>query len=142
MNHQLVYPLFAMFLLTFAVGVHMFLVRVRAVKSGAIKTSYFHLYDQNGGPEKMIQASRHFSNLFETPVLFYTVCILGILSTQGFLFVVLAWMYVAARAVHALIHLGSNRLKSRMRIYGVSWLILLALWGLLVSNQMMANPGL
>jgi hypothetical protein len=39
-----------------------------------------------------------------------------------------AWGYVAARVAHAVIHLGSNRVRHRLRAYAASWVFLLALW--------------
>jgi hypothetical protein len=41
---------------------------------------------------------------------------------------VIAWLYVAARVVHAIIHIGANRVRPRMLTYMFSWLMLLALW--------------
>ena len=40
----------------------------------------------------------------------------------------IAWGYVAARVAHAFIHLGGNRIRYRVRVYFISWLLLLALW--------------
>lgn len=127
-NPALFFPMFAMFLLTAAVLLRMGYLRVRAIKSGQIKLNYFAIYDQNNGPEKMIQAERHFVNLFEVPVLFYAVCILGILFSQGTIFVALAWIYIAARVVHAAIHMGSNNILWRMQSYLFGWLVLGAMW--------------
>jgi len=45
---------------------------------------------------------------------------------------VLAWLYVGLRIAHAWVHTGSNRLGPRVRIYGASWLVLLAMWTILV----------
>jgi hypothetical protein len=42
--------------------------------------------------------------------------------------VALAWGYVAMRYAHAYVHLGSNRVRYRMRVYFAGWLLLLALW--------------
>ncbi len=136
MNSLLIYPLFAMFLLTLFVMIRMFVTRVKALKSGAVKMSYFKIYNQEAGPTEMEQASRHFSNLFEAPVLFYVVTILGILFSEGYLFTGLAWGYVMARAVHAYIHLGSNHVMSRMRAYAVGWLMLILMWGVLMFHQL------
>ena len=44
----------------------------------------------------------------------------------------LAWMYVAARVMHAYIHLGGNRLRWRIRFYFLSWIVLLTMWICLV----------
>jgi hypothetical protein len=46
----------------------------------------------------------------------------------------IAWAYVAARVLHAFVHMGSNKIPPRMAIYGVSWALLLAMWGLLVAG--------
>ncbi|MEZ0392245.1 MAG: MAPEG family protein [Pseudobdellovibrionaceae bacterium] len=136
MNSNLIFPMFAMFALSAVVLIRMFLTRVAAVKSGQVKLHYFKVYQSEEIPEKMLQASRHFSNLFEAPVLFYVICILGILFQEGRVFVGLAWVYVAARAAHAYIHLGSNRVMHRMRAYGLGWLVLTAMWLLLLWHQL------
>ena len=34
--------------------------------------------------------------------------------------------------LHAMVHLGSNRIPPRMAIYGASWVVLLAMWATLV----------
>jgi hypothetical protein len=49
-------------------------------------------------------------------------------GVTGTLVVVLAWLYVAMRYLHAYIHLGGNRVRHRMRAYFASWLCLMALW--------------
>jgi hypothetical protein len=134
MNSNLVFPLFAMFLLTSLVLGWMFYTRVRSIKSGAVKINFFKVYDQLGGPPEMLQASRHFSNLFEVPVLFYLVCVLGILFAEGSAFLILAWLFVGARVAHTIVHLSSNQVILRMRFYGTSWLILAAMWLQLVYH--------
>ena len=54
---------------------------------------------------------------------------------------VLAWLYVVARAVHAHIHLGRNRLRHRIRAYFAGWLILVGMWlQIVVHTVMRAAP--
>lgn len=132
-NIHLVYPMIAMFCLSLVVLIKMFLARVRAIKTGQIKAGYFKTYSQGEEPEHLIKVSRHFSNLFEAPVLFYVACILGlILPVQSLFFLVLAWLYVAARAAHAYIHIGPNKLLFRMGAYGIGWLFLTFMWVLIL----------
>lgn len=133
-NVALFYPMLAMFILTVTVLLRMFVLRVGAIRSGQVSLNYFKIYTEKNGPEKMIQAERHFANLFEVPVLFYVVCILGMIFSEGTVFVTLAWVYVAARVVHACIHLGSNKIMWRMRSYMVGWLALAAMWILLAVH--------
>lgn len=129
---NLVYPLFAMFLLSAVVLITMFRTRVRAVKSGQIKAGYFKTYEGVNLPEDVIKTARHFSNLFETPVLFYVICIVGIIfSVESMLFIALAWAYVVARSIHAYIHIGRNKLPLRMLTYTLSWLIMAGMWAVL-----------
>ena len=130
---NLIYPMFAMVLLTAAILVTLFRSRVRAVRDKQVTAKYFRLYQGEAEPEASAKASRHFSNLFEAPTLFYVACLAAMVTGQiGTTIVALAWAYVVARLVHAYIHLGSNRLQLRIRAYFASWLVLLSMWVALV----------
>jgi hypothetical protein len=122
-----------MFLLTVVVLVRLFRSRVAAVRTGQVEASYFRLYQGGDEPETTRKASRHFTNLFEAPTLFYVACLAGMIAgVAGPALLVLAWGYVVARAVHAFVHLGGNRLRKRILAYFVSWLFLAAMWMTLV----------
>lgn len=126
---SLVYPMFAMVLLTIVVLVRLFRSRVSAVRAGSVSSRYFRVYQGDSEPEQSAQAARHFVNLFEAPVLFYAACLAAmVLAHVDVVAVTLAWLYVAARAIHAIVHLGSNRLRARIAAYFFSWLVLLAFW--------------
>jgi hypothetical protein len=128
-RYALVYPMFAMVILTATVVVMLFRRRVHAVREGLVTTSFFRIYQGAPEPESSAKAARHLSNLFETPTLFYVACVTAMVAQQaGALMLALAWAYVAARVAHAAIHLGSNRLRWRIRAYSLSWLLLLAMW--------------
>lgn len=130
---NLVYPMAAMVLLTAVVLVRLFRSRVAAVRAGQMDATYFRLYQGNDEPESTRKLSRHFSNLFEAPTLFYVACLTGmVVGITGWVLPVLAWGYVGARGVHAFVHLGGNRLRKRILAYFVSWLFLLAMWVTLV----------
>jgi len=133
MNFDLVYPMAAMVLLTFVVLIKMFRARVRAVQAGEADAGYYKTYQEGKEPREVAQFSRHLVNMFESPTLFYAACIAGMVTGQNAtILVVLAWVYVAMRAIHAYIHTGSNRLPPRIKIYFSSWLVLLGMWGTLV----------
>jgi hypothetical protein len=128
-TYALVYPMFAMVLLTATVLVIMFRSRVRAVREQKVSTAYFRTFQGETEPEYSAKPTRHFINLFEAPTLFYVACLAAMVTqVPGRLTLALAWAYVAARVVHAFIHLGRNRLRHRIPVYGTSWLILLAIW--------------
>jgi len=139
-NAALVWPMFAMVLLTASVLVRLFRSRVRAVRSGAVTAGYFRAFQGAVEPEQSAVLSRHFANLFEAPTLFYAGCITAmVLHDVGPVTVVLAWSYVIARALHTTVHLGRNRLKYRIRSYFISWLMLLALWAHLAWSAAMGH---
>lgn len=127
-EHGLVYPMLAMVVLTIMVLGILLRSRIRAVKSGKVELAYFKVY-QGVEPEETAKPSRHLANLFEAPVLFYAGCITAmVVHDTGPVVLGLAWAYVVARVVHAIVHLGRNRIRQRLRAYFSSWVVLLALW--------------
>jgi hypothetical protein len=123
----------AMALLTVIVLVTLFRSRVAAVRNGQIEANYFRLYQGAEEPETTRKVSRHFTNLFEAPTLFYAACLAGMVAgVAGPVLLTLAWGYVTARAIHAVVHLGGNRLRKRILAYFASWLFLVAMWVTLV----------
>ena len=75
------------------------------------------------------RCSDNFQNLFETPVMFYVVC-LGLYASQTVSLapVVLAWLYVLTRYAHSWVHCGSNKVMWRFRCFAASVFTLIALW--------------
>jgi hypothetical protein len=139
-DYSLVYPMFALVMLTVTVLVKLFRSRVRAVHEGKVTTRYYRIYQGEIEPEETIKPARHFSNLFEAPTLYYSGCLAAMITHDGGVWLqVLAWAYVAARIVHAYIHLGSNRLGQRIKAYFASWLVLLALWSHVVLHVAMLD---
>ena len=127
---QLLFPMLAMVLLTFGVAVVLFRARKRSVREGHTPVSYFRVLAGSQEPEFLAKPTRHFINLFEVPTLFYAACLAAmVVGATGTPALVLAWGYVAARLAHAWVHLGANRVRHRFRIYFISWVFLLALWG-------------
>lgn len=137
---SLIYPMFAMVLLTATVLVILFRSRVRAVRENRISATFFRIYQGEVEPESTAKPARHFSNLFEAPMLFYAACLAAmVIGATGTAMVALAWAYVAARVVHAWVHLGGNRLRYRIRAYFAGWLVLIAMWVLIAWE---ASAGL
>ena len=138
----MIYPMFAMVLLTAVVLVILFRSRVAAVRKGLVSAVYFRIYQGEIEPESTAKPARHFANLFEAPVLFYVVCLAAMISNCTTIAMqVLAWIYVSTRVVHACVHLGANRLRKRIRAYFFSWLVLLAMWIYLVVGVSMSSVG-
>ena len=138
-TYALVFPMFALVLLTAVVLTVLFRSRVRAVRAGKISAKFFRIYQGETEPEETAKPARHFSNLFEAPTLFYAGCLTAMVTgDSGRVVQILAWAYVLARALHAYIHLGQNRLGRRINAYFAGWIALLALWTHVVVHAAMA----
>lgn len=63
------------------------------------------------------------------PILFYAVLLLAFVTQQvSSGWIGLAWLYVLTRYTHTVIHLGANRLLWRLRVFVLSYFVLLGLW--------------
>ena len=128
---NLLYPVFALVTLTLLVLIRLAALRWAAASQGEISLRYYEAYIGDE-PPKLRVVSRHLINLLETPVLFYVACLVGVVTQQtGLLLLALAWAYVALRLVHTLIHLGSNIVTWRFRVFGLSILTLALMWAAL-----------
>ena len=124
---NILYPVFAMLALTLAVLIRMGLARYRAVSRREVDGRYYELYQGEEHPRLRV-ISRHYSNLLETPPLFYIACIIAFITgQQGDLVIGLAWAYVALRLLHTYIHLSGNVVINRFRVFVLSVLVLAAL---------------
>lgn len=139
-NLSLVYPMFAMVVLTCVVLTALFRARARSVATGQVSGSYFRTYRGGEEPDASVQLSRHFANLFEAPTLFYVVCLAAMIVNQTAWPVhLLAWTYVLLRVAHAHVHIGRNRLRPRIFVYFSSWIVLLLMWVYLTAAVITSN---
>lgn len=126
---SILYPLLAMFALTAFGGFRLAYLRLRAVRVGAIDPRFFRLYRDAEEPDELRVHARHYANLFEAPVLFYVIVVVAyVTQLSGTLPLVLAWAYVLLRCSHSYVHLTSNRVLLRFRLFAASWFVLIALW--------------
>lgn len=124
----ILYPLFVQVALTFFLQGWMRVARTGAVKRGDVQFGDISLRQQKW-PPRVTQISNAFHNQLETPILFYTVvAFLMITSQVNIVFVVLAWLFVAARLYHAYIHTGPNKQPYRSYGYLAGSLVLVVMW--------------
>lgn len=128
----LVFPMAAMVLLTSVIAVYMFVIRVNSVRTGRTRISVFKTFSEAPTDEAVAKTGRHFMNLFETPVLFYTACLAGmVLPVPSPFYAIWAWVFVFLRLIHAWIHIGRNNVRHRALVFAMSWIPLWAMWILL-----------
>ncbi len=134
---QILYPAFAMIGLTIFCMARLGFLRWAAVKSGEIDPRFFILYRGYEEPDKLAAYTRHISNLFEAPLLFYVIVVIAYVTGQSGLWLVsIAWVYVALRYYHSYVHLTSNVVLLRFRVFAISMLILTVLWAVVLTNLM------
>jgi hypothetical protein len=121
-------PLFFQVLLVFLLMIWMAKERQTALRRGEVHQRDIALREPKW-PPKAMQVANCFSNQFEIPVLFYVVTILALITRQAdFLFVLLSWLFVILRYIHAFIHTTSNRVSRRGLVYGLGVVVVIALW--------------
>lgn len=130
MTQELIfYPSIAMFALTAGVLVRMGIMRYRAVAAGEVDPRYYRLYTGAEEPLELRKLGRHVQNHFEVPPLFHLVVLMLYVTGQvNLLSLVLAWLFVALRALHSAIHLGRNVVPRRFASFIASGTVLAGLW--------------
>ena len=139
---QLLWPAFVLFLWTQLVVLRLATLRFRAVREKRVDARYYKVLRGEPEPEDVAVVARNLANLYEAPTLFYAgVAIALAIGAVGIALVVTAWLYVATRLLHSLIHLTVNRVLWRFRAFAVSWLVLLAFWVLLIARVLYPGAG-
>jgi hypothetical protein len=129
-------PLFVEVILTIVLMLRMGALRGRDFRTGAVKPQAVALREPNW-PERTAQAANSFSNQFELPVLFYVLTILEWVTRHaGLLFVVLAWVFVILRVVHAYVHVTSNIVRLRGAVYSAGAVVLVVMWLIYIVQVM------
>ncbi|MGA7995897.1 MAG: MAPEG family protein [Bradyrhizobium sp.] len=121
-------PVFVLVGLTFTLLLWMASARSRAFKTG--ETSYKDVaLGEAKWPARTTQIGDCFSNQFEIPVLFYVLIALALPLRHADLFIVLmSWVFVVIRFIHAGIFVTSNNVQQRGMIWFAGVLVLLAMW--------------
>ena len=121
-------PLFVQVMLTFVLLVWMASLNRSAVLRREVRLEEVALREPSW-PGRNLQFRNAFHNQLETPVLFYVLTILAWITRHAdLLFVVLAWIFVVSRLVHAYIHISSNHVPTRFNAFAVGAIVLLLMW--------------
>lgn len=128
MNAHLIFgPLLAQMLLTVGMFGLLAVRKAQAVRLKTVNLKHAGL-DHSAWPDEVVKVSNNIANQFESPVLFYVACLtLFQLNAVSAVVLVLAWLYVATRLVHGVVHVRSNHVPSRLRAFAAGLLITLVL---------------
>ena len=121
-------PLFVLVGLTLALLLGMAGTRRQALVSGETKIRDIALGEQNW-PTRATQIGNCYRNQFELPLLFYLLIAVALpLRHADFFIVLMSWVFVVTRLVHAGIFVTSNDLGLRSSVWLAGVLVLFAMW--------------
>jgi hypothetical protein len=121
-------PVFLHVLLVLYVGFRTVTARVGSVRSGETRIKNIAL-DTSGWPPGVRKLGNNFDNQFDMPIMWYALVGLIIATAKiDTVFVMLAWLFLVARVLHALIHTGSNNVPYRMYAYLSGFAALILMW--------------
>ena len=125
----LLYPLLIQVGLTFLVWFRMYQVRLAEIQDNKIEPNELATRKDSRRLLQNTAAADNFSNQFEMPVLFYVAIMLALtLMLQDPVLVFLAWMFVALRVVHTVIHTTYNNVMHRFLVYVLGSFAVMCMW--------------
>ena len=131
-------PLFVQVTLTFVLLIWMAALNRSAVVRREVRWQDIALREPNW-PAPNLQVRNAFHNQLETPLLFYVLTILAWITRHAdLLFVILAWIYVALRIVHAYIHVTDNYVPRRGAAFIASATVLALMWLIFMLRILLA----
>jgi len=102
-------------------------------RSGAVDREKAAM-DNEAWSKPTVLTSKNLANQFQFPVVFYVLClVLASLNAVSTGVLVVAWLFVVARLVHAYVHVTTNYVPIRFRAFLVSMVLLLVLFGLTIA---------
>ena len=124
----IIYPAFAVVVLTIISMIKMRLVVEKHLKSRTLKFKYLKVYD-GSVPEDLEQARQHYKNYFELPVLFYLLLVF-IYATDNVnqYDIILAWLFVFFKAIHSYIRMRNNYVPHRAKAFILGFFVLICGW--------------
>ena len=126
---QILYPAFASILLPILIAFKMRMKIGENVKNKNISFAYLRAYQGDSIPEEIRVIRDTYKNQFEIPILFYLlVAVIYANNALQQSDIILAWIFVVLRYMHAYIRLTSNNVQHRAMMFIVGLLVLLCEW--------------
>ena len=121
-------PVFVLIGLTFALLIWMAGARRNALVGGGTRIRDIALGQPNW-PIGTTQIGNCFKNQFELPVLFYVLIAIALpIRHADYVIVVLSWVFVVTRLVHAGVFVTSNDLNRRSLVWFAGVVVLFVMW--------------
>lgn len=124
-------PMGVLALVTFIVLGNIPLRRFAAARAGRVSATDFRFGESAAVPGDVSIPNRNYMNLLELPMLFYVGCLMYFVSQHvDQIVIVVAWTYVALRAIHSAIHITYNNVMHRLTVFAISNFVLIGFWAL------------
>jgi hypothetical protein len=121
-------PVFVLIALTFFLNFWMARLRISDVSGRTVHTRDIALREPNW-PTRTTQIGNAYHNQLEHPVLFYVLVAFALITRQAdFLFVMMSWLFVVFRVLHAYVFVTTNLVSRRFQVFSVAAVILLLMW--------------
>ena len=130
-------PILAQLVLTFYLLIRAATKRIIAVRKKQLNYKTVQNINYSEMPQDILLAGRSYDNQFQQPILF--IILLGFLSSHSIetlIWMIAAWSYVALRFWHAFEHISARNLKRRTYAFGISSLLLMAMWMTFLFTQL------
>jgi hypothetical protein len=119
-------PVFAMFVLTFAVWVYMYAQRIPFIMSLDRSVALTPARLAELSPPAVANPSDNLKNLFEIPVIFYALALVLFATGQvDAAYLGAGWIFTIFRGLHSAVHCTVNVINVRFTLYAISTL---AVW--------------
>lgn len=124
---EIFWPMVAHVLLVFVLYGLLSFRRVGLVRAGKVQVSQFR--ENRDEPGESLVVRNSIANQFELPVLFHVCCVLlYITEADNIVSLVLAWLFIASRYLHAFVHVTSNRIRYRRPLFIAGMAALGGMW--------------
>lgn len=117
-------PVFLTMLLTFVVWIYMYSRRIPFIQTNELSPDQLTPVEfARLSPPEVSNPSDNLKNLFEIPVLFYVVALYLFVTNQvDNTYIAAAWIFVAFRVLHSVVHCTVNIVMLRFVLYVISTL--------------------
>jgi hypothetical protein len=137
---EILAPVFVQVALTFVLLFWMATIRTASVRNRETRVKDVVLGQPNW-PPYVTKVSNSYHNQLQLPVLFYVLVPLAMFTRKADLvFVIMSWVFVLTRIIHAAIHTTSNNITQRFAVFALGALVLLLVWAIFAIRILLNLP--
>ncbi|MGR6871515.1 MAPEG family protein [Pseudomonas sp. HK3] len=126
-SNLIIWPVLAQIFLTLIMFIILGVRKSKAVKAGEVNRKQTALNNREW-PDYVVKVSNNIANQFEAPILFYVLSlVLYSIDAVGIVAIILAWLFTLSRFAHAYVHIGTNYVPMRLRLFLIGCFVLIAM---------------